>query len=58
MGGLIYQGEVGRIKRSIIHRYAFPPQEHAIDRAAELRDPRTGKSAGELVHIDERQQND
>jgi uncharacterized protein len=53
MGGLIYQGEVGRIKRSIIHRYAFPPQEHAIDRAAELRDPRTGKSSGELVQIDE-----
>jgi uncharacterized protein len=53
MGGLIYEGEVGRIKRSIIHRYAFPPQEHAIGRAAELRDPRTGKSAGELVQIDE-----
>ncbi len=53
MGGLVYQGEVGRIKRSIIHRYVFPPQEHTIDRAAELRDPRTGKSAGELVQIDE-----
>ncbi len=53
MGGLIYQGEVGRVKRSIVHRYAFPAQEHTIDRATEVRDPRTGKSAGEIVHIDE-----
>jgi uncharacterized protein len=54
LGGLIYQGEVGRIKRSIVHRYAFPSQEHSIDRAAEVRDPKTRKSAGEIVVIDER----
>jgi predicted RecB family nuclease len=53
MGGLIYQGEVGRVKRSIVHRYAFPPQEHAIDQATEVRDPRTGNSAGEIVQLDE-----
>ena len=54
LGGLAYVGEVGRIKRSIIHRYSFPPQDHAIDRAQEVRDPRTGEGAGEVVSIDER----
>jgi len=53
LGGLVYVGEVGRIKRSIIHRYNFPPQEHSIDRALEVRDPKTGKNAGEVVAIDE-----
>ena len=54
LGGLAYVGEVGRIKRSIVHRYSFPPQDHAIDRALEVRDPRTGNNAGEVVAIDER----
>ena len=54
LGGLTYLGEVGRIKRSIIHRYLFPPQEHAIDRALEVRDPRTGNGVGEVISIDER----
>jgi predicted RecB family nuclease len=53
MGGMTYVGEVGTVDRSIIHRYRFPPQEHAIDRANELRDPKTGKAAGTLVSIDE-----
>lgn len=53
LGGLVYVGEVVRVKRSIIHRYSFPPQDHAIDRAHEVRDPRTGKSAGQKVAIDE-----
>ena len=54
LGGLVCIGEVGRIKRSIVYRYGFPPQDHAIDRALEVRDPRTGKGAGELVAVDER----
>jgi predicted RecB family nuclease len=54
LAGLIYKGEIDKIKRSIIHRYGFPPQEHAIDRAPDVRDPRTGKSAGEIMFIDER----
>jgi predicted RecB family nuclease len=56
LGGLVCIGEVGRAKRSIIYRYTFPPQDHAIDRARELRDPRTGKNAGERFAIDERDQ--
>jgi len=54
IGGLTFVGEVGRIKRSIIYRYSFPPQDHTIDRALEVRDPRTGKDAGERVAFDER----
>jgi hypothetical protein len=54
LGGLEFVGEVDRIKRSIVYRYSFPPQDHAIDRALEVRDPRTGNNAGEVVAIDER----
>lgn len=54
LGGLIYLGEVGRVKRSIIHRYQFPPQDHSIDRAPEVHDPRFRKRAGEVVQINDR----
>ena len=54
LGGLRYLGEAGRVKKSTIHRYQFPPQDHALDRAAEIHDPRTQKNAGTLVAIDER----
>jgi uncharacterized protein len=54
LGGLVFVEEVGRIKRSIVYRYTFPPQDHAIDRALEVHDPRTGKNAGECVALDER----
>jgi predicted RecB family nuclease len=54
LGGLVYVGEVCHVKRSMVHRYSFPPQDHAIDRALEVHDPRTGRKAGEVVAIDER----
>ena len=53
IGGLHYAGEAGRVKRSALHRYDFPPQDHAIDRALAVHDPKTKKGAGELVAIDE-----
>jgi uncharacterized protein len=53
LGGLSYVGEVERVKRSIIHRYRFPPQDYAIDRAYEVHDPKTRNSAGEFVTMDE-----
>lgn len=55
LGGLVYVGEAGRIKRSIVHRYSFPPQDHAIDRALGVHDPKTKASAGTVVSIDEQQ---
>ncbi len=54
LGGLVYEGVVDRVKRSLIHRYQFPLQDHAIDRARNIRDPRTRDSAGTFVAIDER----
>jgi uncharacterized protein len=54
LGGLKYIEAARRIKRSIIHRYNFPPQDHSLQRAQEVRDPRTGKSVGEIVDINER----
>ena len=54
LAGLVYVGEIGHVKRSIVHRYRFPPQDHTIDRARAVHDPRTKKSAGKIVAIDER----
>ena len=53
LGGLAYVAEVDHIKRSTVHRYRFPPQDHAIDRAHEVHDPRTGHSAGIVVAFDD-----
>ena len=53
LGGLEFIGVVGRVKRSIVYRYSFPPQDHAIDRGPEVRDPRTREYAGTVVAIDE-----
>lgn len=54
LGGLTYVGVTDETKRSFIHRYEFPPQEHAIKRAPEVRDPRTRKRAGTMVDFDDR----
>ncbi len=53
LGGLHYVGEADRVKRSALHRYDFPPQDHAIDRALAVHDPKTKSGAGEMVAIDE-----
>jgi predicted RecB family nuclease len=53
VGGLTYDSVVRKEKKSLIHRYRFPPQDHALDRANEVRDPRTGKNPGTIVNIDE-----
>src|SRR5258707_4441346 len=53
LAGLTYDSVVRKEKKSLIHRYRFPPQDHALDRANEVRDPRTGKNPGTIVNIDE-----
>ncbi len=30
LGGLQYLGEVGHVRKSTIHRYRFPPQDHSF----------------------------
>jgi predicted RecB family nuclease len=51
LGGLEYVGEVGKVKRSLVHRYRFPDQDHGIRRVPAPIDPATGASAGEVVEI-------
>jgi uncharacterized protein len=53
LGCLRYVGPIGQVKRSIVHRYSFPPQDHAIDRALQVHDPKTQASAGTIVAIDD-----
>jgi predicted RecB family nuclease len=53
LGGLTYAGVVAQEKQSSVHRYRFPPQDHALDRALEIHDPRTKTRAGTLVAIDD-----
>lgn len=52
LGGLVYVGEVEKVKKSTVHRYRFPLQDTTIERSLELRDPKTKKPTGELHAID------
>jgi uncharacterized protein len=52
IGGLEYQGMVGQIKKSLIHRYRFPPQENKIRVGETPEDPATGGAAGTVCLID------
>ncbi len=53
LGGLVYLGVVDETKRSLIHRYSFPPQDHTIDRALEVHDPDTEQSACSEFSVDD-----
>ena len=53
MGGMEYLGVRGTVKRSEIHRFRFPRQEHSIRVGKTPRDPATEKGCGEVVAIDE-----
>ena len=53
LAGLEYEVEAGRVARSIIHRYRFPAQDFALRAGNKTRNPRTEKSAGEIVAVDE-----
>jgi len=50
---LTYVGAVAQVKQSTVHRYSFPPQDHTIDRAKAIHDPRTKAGAGTLISIDD-----
>jgi uncharacterized protein len=53
MGGLEYVGPLRDEDRSTVHRYTFPAQDFRLRPGEETRDPRTEKSAGTIVAIDE-----
>lgn len=53
IGQLEYEGVVGEVARSQIHRYQFDPtQDHKILAGSNPLDPRTERSAGTVEHID------
>ncbi len=49
---LTYEAEVGRVQRSVVHRYRFLPQEHKVSVGSEPLDPVTERSAGTVVAVD------
>ncbi|MBW3549068.1 MAG: TM0106 family RecB-like putative nuclease, partial [Actinobacteria bacterium] len=49
---LAYEGVVGEVDRSCLHRYRFEPQEHKFRVGDHPVDPRTGKPAGEVRALD------
>ncbi|MHB8571886.1 MAG: TM0106 family RecB-like putative nuclease [Candidatus Dormibacteria bacterium] len=50
--GLEYEGPVGQVSRSTLHRYRFHPQEHAIRIDTQPVDHATMNSAGTVVEVD------
>jgi AAA domain-containing protein len=53
LGGLEYVGVVDQVKRSLVHRYRFPAQEHQLAPGDPTHDPRTGNPVGAIVALDE-----
>ncbi|HVJ18928.1 MAG TPA: TM0106 family RecB-like putative nuclease [Polyangiaceae bacterium] len=53
LAGLDLEGEPRPLKQSLVYRYVFPPQEHAVRTKPQPDDPDTEKSAGEVVAIGE-----
>ena len=58
LGGLVHRRQVGTIRRSTLHAYGFPPQEHGLSAGDRVEDPATGRSftvheiddaAGEII---------
>jgi uncharacterized protein len=53
IGNLEYVGVVDEVAKSTVHRYTFDPaQEHKLRIGDKPSDPRTDKSAGEIVALD------
>lgn len=53
IGGLVYEGPVGQVKQSTVHRYRFEPQDHKIREGSTAYDPTTEKPAGTVHHVDD-----
>jgi predicted RecB family nuclease len=52
IGRLELVGRVGETARSVVYRYRFPEQEHAIDVGTDVRDPATDRSPGSVIALD------
>src|SRR5204862_3456404 len=45
-------GEPGAVKKSLVHAFTYPAQEHKLGQGQDVFDPATGKNAGEIVELD------
>ena len=52
IGALAPTGESELVKKSLVHGFTFPAQEHKLGLGRDVRDPATGASAGEIVELD------
>jgi predicted RecB family nuclease len=53
IGALTFEGEVGTVKKSILYRYRYDPeQEHKFHEGDKPLDPATGKAAGTVHAVD------
>ena len=41
------------LKRSMVHTFTFPPQDHKLRPGLQVHDPATGRPAGEILEIDD-----
>ena len=53
LGGIEFEGEVGREARSVLHQYGFPAQEHPVEVGKTVEDIATGESPGGVVEVSE-----
>ena len=53
LAGLVPVGEPRVEKKSLVHTFSFPPQDHRIDVASDVSDPVTREGAGTVVGLDE-----
>jgi predicted RecB family nuclease len=52
IGRLEPTGEREPVKKSVVHAFTFPAQEHKLGQGQDVRDPATGEKAGEIVELD------
>lgn len=53
IGGLTFEGIVGKVDKSQLYRYRFPPQEHAVHPGTDVVDPSTGQSPGTIHQVND-----
>lgn len=53
VGQLELTGEPRLEKKSLVYRFAYPAQKHKLRAGSKVHDPATGKSAGEVVAIED-----
>jgi predicted RecB family nuclease len=53
IGGMTFEDIVGKVAKSQLYRYRFPPQEHSIRAGSDVVDPSTGRSPGDVHAVND-----